>query len=71
MLDRAFNNEGGALAKKKKVVCREWTKDEITELKAHSKARTPVAKIVMTKRTARALRQKRSCWGLVWAISDN
>jgi hypothetical protein len=47
------------LAKKKKLVRREWTAADIKELKAHSKARTPVAKIAkMTKRTEGALRQK-------------
>jgi hypothetical protein len=40
-------------------VRREWTKADIKELKAHSKARTPVAKISKeTKRTIGALRQK-------------
>jgi transcriptional regulator with XRE-family HTH domain len=48
-----------ALPKKKQVVRREWTKNDIKELKAHSKARTPVAKISKaTKRTVGALRQK-------------
>ncbi|MDE5466205.1 NADH:ubiquinone oxidoreductase subunit [Bradyrhizobium sp. F1.2.2] len=47
------------MPKKKQVVRREWTKDDIKELKAHSKARTPVAKISKaTKRTVGALRQK-------------
>ncbi|MGO4514094.1 hypothetical protein CT676_43125 [Bradyrhizobium sp. MOS001] len=47
------------MAKKKKLVRREWTAADIKELKAHSKARTPVAKIAkMTKRTEGALRQK-------------
>lgn len=46
-------------AKKKRVKRREWTKADIKELKAHSKARTPVAKLAkMTKRTVGALRQK-------------
>lgn len=48
------------MAKKtKKTVRREWTKADINELKAHSKARTPVVKISKaTKRTVGALRQK-------------
>ncbi|WFT91263.1 hypothetical protein QA633_23100 [Bradyrhizobium barranii] len=47
------------MAKKTKVVRREWTKSDIKELKAHSKARTPVVKIAkMTKRSAGSLRQK-------------
>jgi hypothetical protein len=42
-----------------KSVRREWTKTDIKELKAHSKARTPVAKISKeTRRTVGALRQK-------------
>ena len=46
-------------ATKKRVKRREWTKDDIKELKAHSKARTPVVKIAKTtKRTVGALRQK-------------
>ena len=44
---------------KKKVKRREWTKADLRELKAHSKARTPVNKISKaTKRTVGALRQK-------------
>lgn len=48
------------MAKKKKIVRRrEWTKENVRELKAHSKARTPVTKISkLTKRTVGALRQK-------------
>ncbi|MGY4171685.1 MULTISPECIES: hypothetical protein [Bradyrhizobium] len=46
-------------ATKKRVKRREWTKADIRDLKAHSKARTPVVKIAkLTKRTAGALRQK-------------
>ncbi|QOG16363.1 MULTISPECIES: hypothetical protein [Bradyrhizobium] len=54
------------MAKKtKKTVRREWTKEDIKELKAHSKARTPVAKISkMTKRTEGALRQKAIVLGI-------
>ncbi|MET4120319.1 hypothetical protein ABIB90_008269 [Bradyrhizobium sp. JR4.1] len=45
--------------KAKKTIRREWTKADIKELKAHSKARTPVIKISKaTKRTAGALRHK-------------
>jgi hypothetical protein len=44
---------------KKKIVRREYTKDDVKELKAHSKARTPLAKIVkITKRSEGSLRQK-------------
>jgi hypothetical protein len=44
---------------KKKIVRREYTKDDVKELKAYSKARTPLAKIVkITKRSEGSLRQK-------------
>jgi hypothetical protein len=42
-----------------KIVRREYTKADIKELRAHSKAKTPVAKIAkLTKRTVGSLRQK-------------
>jgi hypothetical protein len=46
--------------KAKKIVGRrEYTKAEVKELRAHSKARTPVAKIAkLTKRSVGSLRQK-------------
>jgi hypothetical protein len=44
---------------KKKIVRREYTKADVNELRVHSKARTPLAKIVkLTKRTEGSLRQK-------------
>ena len=44
---------------KKTVVRREYTKADVKELRAHSKARTPIAKIVkLTKRSEGSLRQK-------------
>jgi hypothetical protein len=44
---------------KKKLVRREYTKADIKELRAHSKAKTPVAKIAkLTKRSVGSLRQK-------------
>jgi hypothetical protein len=44
---------------KKKVVRRPYSKADIKELRAHSKARTPVEKIAkLTKRTVGSLRQK-------------
>jgi hypothetical protein len=56
------------LAKKTKtkgVVRREYTKAEVKELRAHSKARTPVAKIAkLTKRSVGALRQKALALGI-------
>jgi hypothetical protein len=46
-------------AKKKTVVRREYTKVDVKELRAHSKERTPVAKIVkLTRRSEGSLRQK-------------
>jgi hypothetical protein len=45
--------------KTKKIVRREYTKEDVKELKAHSKSKTPVAKISkLTKRTVGSLRQK-------------
>ena len=45
--------------KSKKTVRREYTKTDVKELRAHSKARTPVAKISkLTKRSVGSLRQK-------------
>jgi hypothetical protein len=54
------------VAKKiKKRVRREYTKADVKELRAHSKARTPVAKIAkLTKRTVGSLRQKAQKLGL-------
>jgi hypothetical protein len=45
--------------KAKRPVRREYTKADVKELRAHSKARTPVVKIAkLTKRTEGSLRQK-------------
>ncbi len=45
--------------KKKKMVRREYTKADVKEMRAHSKARTPVAKVAKAmKRTAGSLRMK-------------
>jgi hypothetical protein len=54
------------VAKKvKKRVRREYTKEDVKELRAHSKAKTPVAKIVKTtKRTEGSLRQKARALGI-------
>jgi hypothetical protein len=44
---------------KKKIVRRAYSKADVKELRAHSKARTPVDKIAkLTKRTVGSLRQK-------------
>ena len=51
--------------KVKKRIRREYTKDDVRELRAHSKAKTPVARIVkLTKRTEGSLRQKARTLGL-------
>ena len=48
------------MAKAKKIVMRrEYTNADVKELRAHSKAKTPVAKVAkLTKRTEGSLRQK-------------
>ena len=44
---------------------REWTKENVRELKAHSRSKTPLAKISkLTKRTIGTLRRKASRMGL-------
>ena len=44
---------------KKTIVRREYTRADVKELRAHSKAKTPIAGIMkLTKRTAGSLRQK-------------
>jgi hypothetical protein len=48
-----------------KRVRREYTKADVKELRAHSKARTPVDKIAkLTKRSVGSLRQKARTLGL-------
>ena len=57
---RSFSGET-LMAKKtnKRNVRREYTKNDVKELRAHSKARTPVVKLAkITKRTEGSLRQK-------------
>jgi hypothetical protein len=55
----------GKAKKIKRAVRREWTRIDVKELKAHSKARTPVIKISkLTKRTIGALRQKALLLGI-------
>ena len=51
---------------KRKAPTREpWTKEDLHELKAHSKARTPVAKVAKAmKRTEGAVRQKAKTIGI-------
>ena len=54
-----------AKAAKNSVKRREWTKENLRELKAHSRSKTPVVKISkLTKRTIGALRQKALTLGI-------
>ena len=49
----------------KRAIRKEWTKDDVRDLKTHSRAKTPVAKISKAmKRTIGALRQKAYSLGL-------
>lgn len=52
-------------AKKKTTARREYTKADVKELRAHSKAKTPVTKIAkLTKRSEGSLRQKARTLGI-------
>ena len=54
-----------APAKSARRVIKPWTKDDVRSLKAHSKARTPVAKISkQMKRTVGALRRRAGILGI-------
>jgi hypothetical protein len=51
--------------KAKKRVRREYSKEDVKDLRTHSKARTPLAKIAkLTKRTIASLRQKAQKLGI-------
>ena len=53
------------MPKKKTQARNPWSKENIRELKAHSKARTPVAKVTKAmKRTEGAVRQKAKTIGI-------
>jgi hypothetical protein len=60
-------------AETRKPLRREYTKADLKELRAHSKARTPVANIAkLTKRTEGSLRQRALKLGIrlgQWSIS--
>jgi hypothetical protein len=61
VIERVFPNQELSVPKKakKKIVRREYSKADVKELRAHSKAKTPVDKIVkLTRRTEGSLRQK-------------
>jgi hypothetical protein len=54
-----------AVARTKRVIRRDWTRDEVKELKKHSKAKTPVKTVSRAlKRTPAALRQKAYALGI-------
>jgi hypothetical protein len=58
---KGFTIQGEEVTKKakKKIVRREYSKADVKELRAHSKAKTPIDKIAkLTKRTVGSLRQK-------------
>ena len=53
------------MSKNKTAVRNPWTKNDVRELKAHSKSKTPVAKVAKAlKRTEAALRQKAKTIGV-------
>jgi hypothetical protein len=53
------------VARRKRVVRREWTRDEVKELRKHSKGKTPVKTVSRAlKRTPAALRQKAYALGI-------
>ena len=54
-----------AVVKNKRVTRRDWTRDEVKELKKHSKGKTPVKTVSRAlKRTPGALRQKAYALGI-------
>jgi hypothetical protein len=53
------------ISKSKTTVRSPWTKDDLRELKAHSRAKTPVVKVAKAlKRTEGAVRQKAKSIGV-------
>ncbi len=53
------------MPKRKAPVRKPWTKEDLRELKAHSKARTPAAEVAKAmKRTEAAVRQKAKTIGI-------
>jgi hypothetical protein len=54
-----------AMPKKKTAVRNPWTKEDLRQLKAHSKTRTPVVEVAKAmKRTEAAVRQKAKTIGV-------
>jgi hypothetical protein len=57
--------EVGAMPEKKTPVRNPWTKEDLRQLKAHSKTRTPVVEVAKAmKRTETAVRQKAKTIGV-------
>jgi hypothetical protein len=53
------------MPKKKTLVRSPWTKDDVRQLKTHSKAKTPVVEVAKAmKRTEAAVRQKAKTIGI-------
>jgi hypothetical protein len=52
------------MPKKKTPARKPWTKDDVRELRARSKAQTPVAQAKALKRTETAVRQKALAIGI-------
>ena len=53
------------VARTKRVIRRDWTRDEVKELKKHSKDKTPVKTVSRAlRRTPGALRQKAYALGI-------
>jgi hypothetical protein len=53
------------MPRKKTLASSPWTKEDVRELKAHSKARTPVAEVAKAmKQTEGAVRQKAKTIGI-------
>ncbi|MGP8231703.1 MAG: hypothetical protein ACLQL2_03435 [Methylovirgula sp.] len=62
---RKVATKKAAPAKSARRVLKPWTKEDVRALKAHSKARTPVAKISKEmKRTEGALRRRAGILGI-------
>ena len=60
-----------AVPKKKTPVRNRWTKEDLRQLKAHSKTRTPVVEVAKAmKRTEAAVRQTAKALVLVIAAED-
>jgi hypothetical protein len=65
MVSINLSEESDLMAKKKALARTPWSKEDLRELKAHSKAKTPVAQVAKaTKRTEGAVRQKAKTIGL-------